>query len=34
MKGNADVNKALDYTQRWVTTLFRRARKPPPPAWT
>ena len=22
MKGNADVNKALDYTQRWVTTLF------------
>jgi glyoxylase-like metal-dependent hydrolase (beta-lactamase superfamily II) len=23
MKGNADVNKALDYTQRWVDTLFR-----------
>ncbi len=23
MKGNADVNKALDYTQRWVETLFR-----------
>ena len=23
MKGNADVNKALDYTQRWVTTLFQ-----------
>jgi glyoxylase-like metal-dependent hydrolase (beta-lactamase superfamily II) len=22
MKGNADVNKALDYTLRWVTTLF------------
>ncbi|WP_372659526.1 MBL fold metallo-hydrolase [Hydrogenophaga sp.] len=22
MKGNADVNKALDYTKRWVTTLF------------
>ncbi|PQA81761.1 MBL fold metallo-hydrolase [Limnohabitans sp. TS-CS-82] len=23
MKGNADVNKALGYTQRWVETLFR-----------
>jgi glyoxylase-like metal-dependent hydrolase (beta-lactamase superfamily II) len=23
MKGNADVNKALDYTQRWVEILFR-----------
>lgn len=23
MKGNADVNKALAYTQRWVETLFR-----------
>lgn len=23
MKGLADVNKALDYTQRWVETLFR-----------
>ena len=23
MKGNANVNKALDYTKRWVTTLFR-----------
>jgi glyoxylase-like metal-dependent hydrolase (beta-lactamase superfamily II) len=23
MKGNANVNKALDYTQRWVDTLFR-----------
>ncbi len=23
MKGNADVNKALDYTKRWVTTLFQ-----------
>ncbi|MDQ7743643.1 MBL fold metallo-hydrolase [Hydrogenophaga pseudoflava] len=22
MKGNANVNKALDYTKRWVTTLF------------
>ena len=22
MKGNANVNKALDYTQRWVNTLF------------
>jgi glyoxylase-like metal-dependent hydrolase (beta-lactamase superfamily II) len=22
MKGSADVNKALDYTKRWVTTLF------------
>jgi hypothetical protein len=23
MKGPADVNKALDYTKRWVETLFR-----------
>ncbi len=23
MKGNDNVNKALDYTQRWVTTLFQ-----------
>jgi glyoxylase-like metal-dependent hydrolase (beta-lactamase superfamily II) len=23
MKGNAQVNKALDYTQRWVETLYR-----------
>jgi glyoxylase-like metal-dependent hydrolase (beta-lactamase superfamily II) len=23
MKGTADVNKALDYTKRWVETLFR-----------
>ncbi len=23
MKGQADVNKALDYTKRWVETLFR-----------
>lgn len=23
MKGNADVNKALDYTKRWVETLYR-----------
>jgi glyoxylase-like metal-dependent hydrolase (beta-lactamase superfamily II) len=23
MKGRADVNKALDYTKRWVETLFR-----------
>jgi len=27
MKGNADVNKALDYTARWVTTLFQAARE-------
>jgi glyoxylase-like metal-dependent hydrolase (beta-lactamase superfamily II) len=27
MKGNADVNKALDYTQRWVTTLFRAGKE-------
>ena len=23
MKGNANVNKALDYTKRWVETLYR-----------
>ena len=27
MKGNAQVNKALDYTQRWVETLYRCARE-------
>jgi glyoxylase-like metal-dependent hydrolase (beta-lactamase superfamily II) len=27
MKGTADVNKALDYTQRWVTTLFQAGRE-------
>lgn len=27
MKGNADVNKALDYTQRWVTTLFKAGKE-------
>ena len=27
MKGNAQVNKALDYTQRWVETLFRCAKE-------
>lgn len=27
MKGNADVNKALDYTQRWVTTLFQAGKE-------
>jgi glyoxylase-like metal-dependent hydrolase (beta-lactamase superfamily II) len=26
MKGNANVNKALDYTQRWVTTLYQAAK--------
>ena len=23
MKGQADVNKALDYTKRWVETLYK-----------
>jgi glyoxylase-like metal-dependent hydrolase (beta-lactamase superfamily II) len=27
MKGNADVNKALDYTKRWVTTLFQAGKQ-------
>ena len=27
MKGNADVNKALDYTHRWVTTLFEAGKQ-------
>ena len=27
MKGSVDVNKALDYTQRWVTTLFQAGRE-------
>jgi glyoxylase-like metal-dependent hydrolase (beta-lactamase superfamily II) len=27
MKGQADVNKALDYTKRWVETLFRCGRE-------
>jgi glyoxylase-like metal-dependent hydrolase (beta-lactamase superfamily II) len=27
MKGAADVNKALDYTRRWVETLFQSARE-------
>jgi glyoxylase-like metal-dependent hydrolase (beta-lactamase superfamily II) len=27
MKGNADVNKALDYTQRWVSTLFQAGKE-------
>jgi glyoxylase-like metal-dependent hydrolase (beta-lactamase superfamily II) len=27
MKGNADVNRALDYTKRWVETLFGCARE-------
>lgn len=27
MKGTADVNKALDYTQRWVTTLFQAGKE-------
>ena len=25
MKGQADVNRALDYTRRWVETLYRCA---------
>ena len=27
MKGNADVNKALDYTKRWVTILFQAGKE-------
>ncbi len=27
MKGNANVNKALDYTQRWLETLYRCRRE-------
>jgi glyoxylase-like metal-dependent hydrolase (beta-lactamase superfamily II) len=27
MQGSADVNKALDYTQRWVTTLFQAGKE-------
>jgi glyoxylase-like metal-dependent hydrolase (beta-lactamase superfamily II) len=27
MKGNAEVNKALDYTKRWVETLFKSAKE-------
>src|SRR6476659_8010442 len=27
MKGNAQVNKAIDYTQRWVETLYAAARE-------
>jgi glyoxylase-like metal-dependent hydrolase (beta-lactamase superfamily II) len=27
MKGNASVNKALDYTKRWVETLYKCARE-------
>ena len=27
MKGRAEVDKALDYTKRWVETLFRSARE-------
>lgn len=27
MKGQADVNKALDYTQRWVSTLFQAGKE-------
>jgi glyoxylase-like metal-dependent hydrolase (beta-lactamase superfamily II) len=27
MKGKANVNKALDYTQRWVTTLFQAGKE-------
>jgi hypothetical protein len=27
MKGQADVNKALDYTKRWVETLYRCGRE-------
>jgi hypothetical protein len=34
MKGNAEVNKALDYTKRWVQTLFAAPRRRPPPTWT
>ncbi|MFA7557637.1 MAG: MBL fold metallo-hydrolase, partial [Hydrogenophaga sp.] len=27
MKGNANVNKALDYTQRWVTMLYEAGKE-------
>jgi len=27
MKGNANVNKSLDYTKRWVQTLYRAAQE-------
>jgi hypothetical protein len=27
MKGQADVNKALDYTKRWVETLFNAGKE-------
>ena len=27
MKGQADVNRALDYTQRWVSTLFQAGKE-------
>jgi glyoxylase-like metal-dependent hydrolase (beta-lactamase superfamily II) len=27
MKGTADVNRALDYTKRWVTTLFQAGKE-------
>ncbi len=27
MKGKADVNKALDYTKRWVTTLYQAGKE-------
>lgn len=27
MRGQADVNKALDYTKRWVTTLFQAGKE-------
>jgi len=27
LKGKADVNKALDYTQRWVNTLFKAGKE-------
>ena len=27
MKGQANVNKALDYTQRWVETLFKAGKE-------
>ena len=27
MKGNANVNKSLDYTKRWVETLYRSAQE-------
>ena len=35
MKGDAQVQRALDYTKRWVETLFAlRPRKRRPPRWT